>query len=184
MDRYLKLPAAELEKRGINVRAVERGGLATYHGPGQLVCYPIIKLPTAENIVKATKQFSDAIKRVAYATIAEYLPVSDLTISPGGKSGVWYKDKKLASSGVVVDQSWVGWHGVAINANPDLSHFSYIDPCGLPSGVMASLQAVLGREVDMGELKQHFVRHFADEFKLEPRYVSPDTILANQTTKA
>ncbi len=175
MAQYLKLPRDEIERAGIKVRAVERGGHATYHGPGQLVAYPILKLSPPISIT-AAKQFADRLELVAYRVLAEYLPAG---LSVGGSKafGVWYGAKKIASSGVKVEASGVTWHGIAINVKTDLTKFGYILPCGFPSEVMTSLQAVLGRPVDMAELKQRFVRHFAEEFRLAPRFVAPETII-------
>jgi lipoate-protein ligase B len=177
MDNHLKLPREEIERAGVKVRAVERGGHATYHGPGQLVAYPILQLPPQTNPIAAAKQFADRLELAAHHTLAEYIPTG-LSVGGSRAFGVWYDSKKLASSGVKVEASGVTWHGVAINVKTDLTKFGYILPCGFPSDVMTSLQAVLGREVDMGELKQKFVRHFTEEFRLEPRYVSQEAIIS------
>mgnify|MGYP001607243233 CR=1 FL=1 len=171
MEQHLKHPREEIERAGVGVRAVERGGHATYHGPGQLVAYPILQLASQTNPVAAAKQFADRLELVAYRVLAEYLPAG-LSVGSSRAFGVWYGDRKIASSGVKVEASGVTWHGVAINVSTDLTKFGYILPCGFPSEVMASLQAVLGREVDMNELKQRFVRHFAKEFNLTPRHIA------------
>jgi lipoate-protein ligase B len=139
-----KTTEANLKPQDVPVFRIERGGDATYHGPGQLVCYPIMKIEdhdirglvtrTAKAIIEAAARFG------VEATTLE------------GHPGVWVRGKKLASIGYAVEE-WVSYHGFAINVNTDLSYFGLIRPCGLDPETMTSMRALLGRPLDMGHLK-------------------------------
>ncbi|MCI4324281.1 MAG: lipoyl(octanoyl) transferase LipB [Thermoplasmata archaeon] len=125
---------------------VERGGLATYHGPGQLVGYPIVDLRARGQDVR---RFVHDVEEVVS------LGVRPLGIEAGrvpGKRGVWVDgQRKIASVGVAVEE-WVTFHGFALNVSPDLAVFAQFEPCGLPGRVMTSVAAELGRPVSLDEL--------------------------------
>jgi lipoyl(octanoyl) transferase len=125
---------------------VERGGMATYHGPGQLVGYPIVDLEARGRDVR---QFVHDVEEVVARATGE-LGVPACRVA--GKRGVWVEGRrKIASVGIAVEQ-WVTFHGFALNVSVDLTEFERFDPCGLPGGVMTSLSRELGRPVARTEL--------------------------------
>ena len=145
----------------VPVLQVERGGDVTYHGPGQLVAYPIFRLGAGE------RDAPGFIRRLEAWVIAACrgLDVNDLDRSPGF-SGVWtgpswarrgLDGKKLASVGVAVTASWVTWHGIAVNVTTDLAYFARIQPCGLRAEVMTSLEQLTGRALPLPRLATQLV---------------------------
>ncbi len=137
-----------LDARDVPVVAVERGGDVTYHGPGQLVAYPVVMLP--EDARDAPK----FIRRLEGWIIAA---MAELDIADGKRrpplSGVWCRKKKVASVGVAVTAKWVTWHGIALNVCTDLNYFQRINPCGLESQVMSSLSALTGRYISVADAR-------------------------------
>jgi lipoyl(octanoyl) transferase len=143
------------------VFAVERGGDVTYHGPGQLVGYPILRLGEHERDLKRyLRGLEETIIRTA----------GDLAVAAGrqdGATGVWSLEtppRKLASLGVAVKRGWVTYHGLALNVATDLTRFAAINPCGFSASVMTSLTALLARPVTLDEVKPALVRHAAAVF--------------------
>ena len=135
-----------LEARGISVFPVDRGGEVTYHGPGQLVFYPILNL-------KRYRQDIHWYLRQLEEVVIRFLSCYNLDgIRRVGHTGVWFAGKKVASIGVGFTR-WVSFHGVAINVNVDLTPFSYIRPCGLDAGEMTSVKKILKVDCDMREAK-------------------------------
>jgi lipoate-protein ligase B len=141
---------------------IERGGDVTYHGPGQLVGYPIFLLREAE------RDLHLYLRRLEESLIHA---VGDFGIDAGrreGWTGVWAKDaampRKLASIGVAVKR-WVTLHGFALNVATDLTRFGVINPCGLESAVMGSMTTCLGRTVSLDEVRGPVVRHFSEVFE-------------------
>lgn len=118
---------------------VERGGEATYHGPGQVVVYPIVKLADGRHDLHAWMR---ALEAAVMVTLAGF---GLETARVEGRTGVWTADgtRKLCSIGVAATR-WVTWHGLALNLDPDLSHFAAIRPCGFSAGVMTSVARELG----------------------------------------
>ena len=135
---------------GTPVIDVDRGGKITWHGPGQLVGYPIIKLPEPMDVVAYVRKLEDILILVCADLGVE-------TIKIAGRSGVWLAsdgtrpDRKIAAIGVRVAQG-VTTHGFAINANPDLTWYDRIVPCGIADAGVTSLSKELGREVTVDEL--------------------------------
>ncbi|HUG13055.1 MAG TPA: lipoyl(octanoyl) transferase LipB [Opitutaceae bacterium] len=126
----------ELADRGITVHDTNRGGDITYHGPGQLVCYPILDL-SARRDLHAYLRFLEQVLIDSAACFG---------VTAGrreGKTGIWIADRKLAAIGVAV-KKWTTHHGFAFNVDPDLSHFAGIVPCGITDGTVTSLRAELG----------------------------------------
>ena len=136
----------------IPIFQVERGGDATYHGPGQLVGYPIFLLKD-HDVRRHVRGIEEAVIRTAaaYGVDGERLE---------GHPGVWVGGKKLASIGVAVTD-WVSYHGFALNVNTDLSYFDLIRPCGLDPSTMTSMQKILGRPLPFEEVKHRFVREYS-----------------------
>ncbi|HWN66530.1 MAG TPA: lipoyl(octanoyl) transferase LipB [Haliangium sp.] len=133
---------------GVDVVPIERGGDVTYHGPGQLVAYPIVRLHEHE---RDLHRFMRALETGIIATLARH------GIEAGrsdGNTGVWIESRKIASIGIAC-RRWVTFHGLALNVTTDLSYFHRINPCGFQARVMTSMAHELGRDVDMAEVKAH-----------------------------
>ena len=131
----------------VPVVQVERGGDVTFHGPGQLVLYPVFKLQDGE------KDAPKFIRRLEQWMIEGLAAVG----LPGGFhkrgfSGVWVGDRKLASVGVAVTVDWITWHGIAVNLTTDLRFFDRINPCGLDARIMGSVETLTGHTVTRKEM--------------------------------
>ena len=142
---------------GTPVIDVDRGGRITWHGPGQIVGYPIVKLASPVDVVAYVRRLEEALIGVC----------ADLGVTAGrvdGRSGVWIpadargRERKVAAIGVRVAQG-VTMHGFALNCDPDLSWFSRIVPCGIPDADVTSLTAELGRDVTVTEVLPLVERH-------------------------
>jgi lipoate-protein ligase B len=134
---------------GLEVVAVERGGRATYHGPGQLVGYPIVDLAPRGNDVR---RFVRDVEALVARTLA---PFGVAAGHVKGQPGVWVDGRrKIASVGIAVDH-WVTFHGFALNVEPDLAAFERFHPCGLDGTVMTSLAKELGHSVELAEVRPH-----------------------------
>ncbi len=143
---------------GLPVVAVERGGHATYHGPGQLVGYPIVDLAPSGRDVRGFVRSLEALVGAAVA------PFGVRTEHVKGQPGVWVDgQRKIASLGVAVDH-WVTFHGFALNVDPDLGAFARFRPCGLDGSVMTSLARELGRPVTLDEVRPHVIAAWASRF--------------------
>jgi lipoyl(octanoyl) transferase len=138
-----------LDAGDVPVVAVERGGDITYHGPGQLVIYPVFALLEGE---RDAPRFIRRLEGWVMDTMAR-LGVVDGERRPGF-SGVWCRGKKVASVGVAVTADWITWHGIALNVRPDLSYFTRINPCGMQAGIMTSLEVLAGRSISMEEARE------------------------------
>ncbi|MFT5431760.1 MAG: lipoate-protein ligase B [Myxococcota bacterium] len=133
----------------VPVVAVERGGDVTYHGPGQVVAYPIFQLVEGERDAPAF------IRRLESWVIAGLKRVGiDTADRRRGYAGVWCGEQKIASVGVAVTAQWVTWHGIAINVEPDLSYFSRINPCGMAASVMTSVVDLTGQPCSVETMKR------------------------------
>ncbi len=156
------MPREALEARGVEVYDVERGGDVTYHGPGQLVGYPILNLRALdEDVVRYV--------RLLEATLIAALGTWGIGAERvRGYPGVWVGEAKIAAIGVAVKRK-VTMHGFALNVDPDLSHFELINPCGLGKPV-TSMARLLGRPVSLGEVRPEVSRVFGETFDvtLEP----------------
>jgi lipoate-protein ligase B len=147
-----KTTPANFRPQNIPVFQVERGGDATYHGPGQLVGYPIVLL-SDHDVRRHVRNIDETVVRTVrgYGIEGERLD---------GHPGIWVKGKKLASIGVAVTD-WVTYHGFALNVNTDLSYFELIRPCGLDPNTMTSMQKIAGRELPFGEVKARVAKEYA-----------------------
>jgi len=156
MEHLLEDEGALLEK-GIKVLRVDRGGDITFHGPGQLVAYPIIDL-------RIHKQDLHKYLRDLEGLVINFLngyAVSGERIE--GRTGVWTLGRKIASIGIgAID--WVTYHGLSINLDCDLNFFSMIHPCGLKGVEMTSLKKVLGSNISMDEARERFISNFRETF--------------------
>jgi lipoate-protein ligase B len=153
-----------LRREGIEVVHVERGGDVTYHGPGQIVGYPIFALA---NYGKDLSRFVSSIEEVLIRVCG------DLGIEAGRKSinrGVWVGEKKIASIGLAI-RRWISFHGFAFNWAPNMAHFRFITPCGLAGVEMTSVGETLGQAVDPDILRQGIFKHFEEVFRIRLREV-------------
>lgn len=147
-----KTPDQGPRPAGIPVVEVERGGEATYHGPGQLVAYPIVHLTQAR---RDLHRFQHDLEEVGIRTLAEF-GIEGYRKDPW--TGVWTDAGKIQSLGIAV-RRWVTWHGLALNVNTDLAPFRAFKPCGLDGGVMTSMAEILGTPVAFADVREALVAH-------------------------
>ena len=154
-----------LKSRGATFHKINRGGDITYHGPGQLVGYPILDL---DNFFTDIHKYLRFLEEAVILTLKEYGLESER--SPG-ETGVWFdvgtpKARKICALGVKSSR-WVTMHGFAFNINSDLSYFGNIIPCGIIDKSVTSLQKELGKEMDMREVKNKVKSHLIELFEME-----------------
>lgn len=152
----------ERKRQGIEVHATDRGGQVTYHGPGQLVGYPIVDLhPDRRDIRRYVRDLQESLVR----TLAEL--GLEAQGGAGDQIGVWVEGRKIASIGVHLSR-WLTTHGFALNLDPTLAHFAGIVPCGLQDVSMTSVARELGGAPPLEEVALRYVRHFGSVFEREP----------------
>lgn len=161
---HILIGEEELQREGITVLDVDRGGDVTYHGPGQLVAYPIIDLSTGGEKIDYPG-YVRALEGVLIDTLADF---SISTHKLQGFSGVWLRleeqEVKIAAIGVKVDGRGVTTHGIALNVTCDLRYFSMIVPCGITGKGVTSMAQILDEAPPMSLVKQAFSKHFASIF--------------------
>jgi lipoyl(octanoyl) transferase len=146
-----------LASRGIEVHETGRGGDITYHGPGQIVGYPIVDLnPDRRDVHRYVRDLETVLIRTAADYSIEAERVEGLT-------GVWVGNEKLAAIGVRIAR-WITSHGFALNVSTDLDQFNLIVPCGITDRGVTSLASLLGRPIDMAEVEFRIIEHFANVF--------------------
>jgi lipoate-protein ligase B len=166
-------PREFLGARGVEVFEIERGGDVTYHGPGQLVGYPIIDLRALdEDVVRYVRLLETALIRSL-----EEFGIAGSRVR--GYPGVWVDDAKIAAIGVAVKRR-VTMHGFALNVAPDLDDFALINPCGLGKPV-TSMARELGRAVSVREVQPVVARALGGVFEMELRPASVDELRAQET---
>lgn len=161
----LLLSEKQLEEKGATFYKINRGGDITYHGPGQIVGYPILDL---ENFFTDIHKYLRLLEEAIILTLADYGLQSERS---EGETGVWLGvgtpfARKICAMGVRASR-WVTMHGFALNVNANLGYFDNIIPCGIKGKAVTSLHVELGREVDEEEVKQKIVKHFAHLFEAE-----------------
>jgi lipoyl(octanoyl) transferase len=162
---HVLISEEERAARGISFYHTNRGGDITFHGPEQLVGYPIIDL---EKFYTDIGKYLRNLEEVFIATMAEYGLNGER--SPG-ETGVWMdasipgKERKICAMGIRCSR-WITMHGFAFNVNTDLSYFDYIIPCGIQNKQVTSLKKELGRSVDMNEVKEKVKRNFEKVFEV------------------
>ncbi len=147
----------ELQKLSAEFVKIDRGGDITYHGPGQIVGYPIMDLD---------RHFTDIHKYLRFLEEVLIKVCEDYGLEAGridGLTGVWIGEEKIAALGIRSSR-WVTMHGFAFNVNTDLSYFGHIVPCGISDKAVTSLQAQLGKVIDQNEVKERIVTHFQEVF--------------------
>lgn len=142
--------------------AIERGGDVTYHGPGQLVVYPVVSLQERS---LGTRKYVELLESIMVETLFRYGIRSEGRL--GAETGVWTESgRKIASIGVATSH-WITYHGFALNVNTDLSFFSKIKPCGFESTVMTSVANELGAILDLNEVKTSILQTLSAKFGAE-----------------
>ena len=136
---------------------IERGGDVTYHGPGQLVGYPILDL---HNYKKSISWYMRALEQFIIDTLAEFIVTAE---RKDGLTGVWVGDEKIAALGVRVTR-WITMHGFALNIKPDLTYYSSIIPCGIFEYGVTSMARLLTDEVTVDSVKQVLIGKFMNQF--------------------
>jgi lipoyl(octanoyl) transferase len=154
---HLLVPKKELEKRGVDFQAADRGGDITYHGPGQLVAYPIMDLKCQQ------RDIGHYLRRLEVSAINTLEMFGIRSGRVAGATGVWVGDKKIAAIGVRTSQ-WVTSHGLALNVNTDLSYFQFIVPCGIRFRGVTSMREVIGTRVEILLATQRFCACFGGVF--------------------
>jgi lipoyl(octanoyl) transferase len=154
------LSTEQLAARGVQVFEIDRGGDVTYHGPGQLVGYPIFDLAQQRRDIA---WYMRSLEEALIGVSGEYgIQAGRLAGAPG----VWVGNDKLAAMGVHIAR-WVTSHGFAFNVNTDLRYFDWIVPCGLRGKGVTSLERLLGRRIEMDQVAEQVVRHFERVFGLD-----------------
>jgi len=146
-----------LQARGVDVYEAGRGGDITYHGPGQLVAYPILDLrPDRQDVHRYVRDLEEVMIRLSagYGLTAGRI---------AGLSGTWIGDRKIGAVGIRISR-WITSHGIAFNVTTDLSYFDLIVPCGIADKSVTSLARELGREVAMSEVEDRFAERLAEVF--------------------
>tara|TARA_B100000287_G_scaffold361471_1_gene354248 strand:+ start:2379 stop:2987 length:609 start_codon:yes stop_codon:yes gene_type:complete len=136
----------------------DRGGDVTYHGPGQLVGYPIINLKT---MGLGIRSYVSNIEQLLIDVLYDYGINASIK---KGLTGVWIEDRKIASIGIRVSQ-WITTHGFALNVNTDMNYFSNIISCGIDNVSMTSMEKELNKKISISDVKQSTINHFNDIFK-------------------
>ena len=152
---HVLLPNEDIERMGADLQEVDRGGSVTFHGPGQLVGYPIVELGRAPDVIRYLRDVEECIIRAG----------SDLGVELGRNrdTGVWAGDRKVCAIGVRVSRG-VTLHGFALNCTTDLSWYGAIVPCGLPDRGVTSLSELAGREITVEEALPVVAERFAEVF--------------------
>jgi len=158
---HILLTDAEREARGIELFEVGRGGDVTYHGPGQLVGYPILSLAPDR---KDLHRYLRDLEEVLIHALGHFgIPAA----REEGRTGVWAPEGKLAAIGVRVSSGWITSHGFALNVHPDLSFFSAIVPCGIHDRPVATMEGILDRPVSLQEVLSPLIQGFEKVFGRE-----------------
>lgn len=160
-DRSFLLVSTEaLKEKGIALFQVERGGEVTYHGPGQLIGYPILNL---KDYGFRVAQYVDELEEIIIRTLRDFGIEGRRDTR---NRGVWVQDKKIASIGIAI-QRWVSFHGFALNYRTELKYFDLIYPCGLEGVKMTSMDEILKKEISRGLLVERISFHFREFFQRE-----------------
>jgi len=165
-------PLDVLEKMNIKVYEVTRGGDVTYHGPGQLVGYPIFDLNEHGKDIKA---FISKLEKVFINYLYE-----KYQINAHGENdkytGIWVLDEKITAIGIAI-KKWVSFHGFAFNVNTHLEYFNHIIPCGIKDRGVTSLKKILGSEIDLKTTAFELSEYICKFYNLKPKYISKDELL-------
>jgi lipoyl(octanoyl) transferase len=159
----------ELREKHVDLVAIDRGGDVTYHGPGQLVGYPILDLNLH---YKDIHRYLRELEESLILALREFGVDADRA---EGYTGVWVKNDKIAAIGIKVSR-WTTMHGFALNVAPDLSFFDRIIPCGIFHKGITSMRDVLGQEIPLHQVAKAVVRNFAAVFNMTQESITPDKL--------
>jgi len=155
----------ELAAEGIEVYRVERGGDVIYHGPGQLVGYPILDLRCHRRDVG---WYMHSLEEVLIRTLRDFGIAAERL---EGIIGVWVRGAKITALGARIE-NWITYYGFALNVAPQMAHFQLIIPCGIGDRGITSMREALGHPVDLNSVRRHLAQHFADVFAVTIQEVS------------
>jgi lipoate-protein ligase B len=176
-DSHVLLASAELKRRHIDLYRSSRGGDATWHGPGQLVMYPIIRLGEQEADAHG---YLHNLEEIAIRTAGDF---GVAAYRRPGLTGAWTQAGKLAAIGIRLKR-WVTFHGMSFNVKPDLSGFATIVPCGLAGETVTSLEKLLGAACPiLAQVRARMARHFGDVCRRELKCVGPADHLPEELVK-
>jgi lipoyl(octanoyl) transferase len=168
-ENHLLASQEELKASGTDVFHIDRGGDITYHGPGQIVGYPIIDL---HNYFLDIHRYLRSLEEVIIRTLKAFgIPADRET----DMTGVWVNDEKIAAIGVKVSR-WVTMHGFALNVNTDISRFDRIIPCGIFHKGITSMQRTMGHDVNIESVHEALVASFADVLGCQPVWIEKDQL--------
>lgn len=160
-----------LGKMGVSVIRSNRGGDVTYHGPGQVVAYPIINL---RQVGKSVKEYVRLLEETSITLLKEEYGIS--ADRKSGFPGVWVGNDKITAIGCTV-KKWVTMHGFALNVNTNLDHFQWINPCGFTDKGVSSIKKMLGESQDMDLAISHIIKHFSHLFNVECEVIDKEIFL-------
>lgn len=163
----LHVPVSELEAQGVELVEANRGGKATFHGPGQLVAYPVMKLPDRD-----LHTYLWRLEETVIRTLASW---GILAARDEAHPGVWIAERKICAVGIGVRED-VTMHGLALNANTELAYFDLFTPCGIFNRGVTSMRFVLGQRIDMQKLEADFVRTFGEVFERKILPAAPEAV--------
>ena len=164
--RNILAPQDELKAKGVEIFQIERGGDVTYHGPGQLIAYPIFNL---QLLKKDIHLFLRQLEEVIIDLLSDF---GVMGLRQPGLTGVWVNKNKIASIGIAI-KNWINFHGLSINIKKDdLSGFRMIKPCGMDIE-MTSLEIEIGRDIGIETIKENLITKFKDIFKYIPVPCTP-----------
>jgi lipoate-protein ligase B len=150
----------EMKRSGISFFEIDRGGDITFHGPGQLVVYPVFDL---NNYYKDTHRFLRDLEKTVIGALNEF---GIRSTSDGEFTGVWAGEEKICAIGIKVSK-WITMHGLALNVNNDLSYFGKIIPCGIFHKGVTSMSRILGRKIDMDDIISKMLLSFSNIFGID-----------------
>lgn len=177
-QEHLLINPQKLSEEKIDLFEIDRGGDITFHGPGQIVGYPIIKL---DDLYQDLHRYLRELEEVIILTLREY-GIEGYRIP--GLTGVWVNDEKICAMGIKVTR-WVTMHGFAFNINTDLNYFHKIIPCGIKDKGVTSLQKIYNHKIEIEEVKEIIIRNFGKIFQYNhiERFFSIEEFLSYSNVK-
>ncbi|MEL7657199.1 MAG: lipoyl(octanoyl) transferase LipB [Bacillota bacterium] len=172
------IPKEELDAKKISIYEVSRGGDVTYHGPGQIVGYPIINLM---DFNKDIKDFVWKIEEIFIRILKDQYGISAHR-EEKKYTGVWVGDEKITAIGIAV-KHWVTMHGFAFNVNTELEHFKWINPCGITERGVTSLEKLTCCTQDFDRLTRIVAEYFCHVFDFQPEIIRLDELMENQAER-
>lgn len=176
-QRNILIPDETLKRQGIEIRKIDRGGDVTYHGPGQLVGYPILSIAYHK---KSIREYVRALEECLINTLACFGVKAELDPK---YVGVWVNKAKIGFIGIRISKG-ITYHGFALNVNPDLNHFTYIKSCGIADRKITSLEQVAGKKISVADVSREFIKCYNSLFNLRSIVVKTHLSYIPQTLGA